>query len=72
MTNYWATYEILSNRRAIIALFDASNGGEWSGAGRVEIRNPDREALIEECYRQASLSAQGKGGRLDRFSEVKA
>lgn len=69
MKNFWATYEILSNRRAIVSLFDASNGGEWSGAGRVEIRNPDRAALIERCYEDACVRASCKGGRLDRFTE---
>ena len=67
MPTYWATYEVLGPGRAIVALF---LGGEWSGAGLVELRSPDPEALYEASYAAASARAAAKGGVLGRFSEA--
>jgi hypothetical protein len=53
---------------AIIELTDEH--GRWAGIGRIETRRGDRATLYAEGYRQASLSAQSKGGRLDRFTEL--
>ena len=63
----WATYELLSSRRAVVS-FRATNG-EWAGVGRVEIKISDRDALREECYRIAAQQASCKGLILDRFAE---
>lgn len=64
---YSATIEFLTGQRAaIVTLFDRS--GEWSGAGRIEVRSGSRSDLYEEGYRHASVSASMKGGILDRYS----
>jgi hypothetical protein len=63
----WATYELLSSRRAIVSF--RTTDGKWAGAGRVDIKVSDRDALREECYRIASQQAACKGLILDRFSE---
>ncbi len=67
--DYSATIEYLPGQgAAILAIFDST--GEWSGAGRVQVRSGRREDLYEEGYRIATFSAQAKGGRLGRFSVV--
>lgn len=73
MDTFFATLEFLSGQRAaILTLTDRA--GEWAGSGRIELRpsftGGVRAALYEEAYRQASLNAQSKGGRLERFSVV--
>lgn len=65
--DYSATIEYLPGQAAaIVALFDAA--GEWSGAGRVEVRSGLRSDLYEAGYRLAAASAAIKGARLGRFS----
>ncbi len=73
MLKFYGTIEFLSGQRAaILALTDQT--GEWAGSGRIELRpsftGGVRAALYEEGYRQASINAQSKGGRLERFSKV--
>jgi hypothetical protein len=64
-----ATVEFLRGQpAAIVTLTDEA--GAWAGAGRVEVRSGRRYDLYEEAYRQASQSAQAKGGRLERFTEA--
>lgn len=55
-------------RHAIVSLFDET--GEWSGSGRIDIRNGDEEDLYEEGYKRLSLSAKDKGGRLETYKRV--
>ncbi len=66
---FWATFETISGQAGIVTL---TLDGEWFGSGRVEIRTASKSALYEEAYRQASLSAQAKGGILDRFTQGRA
>jgi hypothetical protein len=73
MLKFYGTVEFLSGQRAaILTLTD--HAGEWAGSGRIELRpsftGGVRSALYEEAYRQASINAQSKGGRLERFSRV--
>jgi hypothetical protein len=66
---FYATVEFLRDQpAAIVTLTDEA--GDWAGAGRVEVRSGRRYDLYEEAYRQASQSAQAKGGRLERFAEA--
>lgn len=66
-TDYSATIEYLPGQgAAIVALFDSA--GQWSGAGRIEVRSGLRSDLYEAGYHAASASATIKGGRLARFS----
>lgn len=60
---FWATIEYLSDRRAILSVFETD--GTWSGAARIDGRN--RRDLYEEGYKLASGKAFDKGGRLDRY-----
>jgi hypothetical protein len=67
MNKFYATVEFLSGQSAAyLELTDQT--GEWAGSGRIEVRSGLRSDLYEEAYRQASLNAQSKGGRLERFS----
>ena len=67
MIKFFATIEFLSDQSAaILTLTDHT--GEWAGSGRVEGR--DRSTIYERAYTLASLNAQSKGGRLERFSRV--
>lgn len=67
MDKFYGTVEFLSGQpAAIITLTTAT--GEWAGSGRIEVRSGLRSDLYEEAYRQASLNAHFKGGRLERFS----
>jgi hypothetical protein len=69
MLKFYATIEFLSGQSAaILTLTDQA--GEWAGSGRIEGR--DRASIYERAYTHASLSAQSKGGRLERFSRVEA
>jgi hypothetical protein len=69
MIRYTATIEHLKGQgAAIVALFDHT--GEWSGAGRVEVRSGRWADLYEAGYVLASFTATAKGGTLDRFSVV--
>jgi hypothetical protein len=71
VTSYWATIEYLDNQgAAIVELTDAVTG-QWAGTGRIETRSGGRADLYEAGYRGASLSAQSKDGRLDRFTEYR-
>lgn len=69
MLKFYATIEFLSGQRAAILAL-TNQAGEWAGSGRIEVRSGRRFDLYEEAYRQASFSAQSKGGRLERFSVV--
>jgi hypothetical protein len=62
------TIEFLGGGRAIVELTDSR--GEWSGAGRIEIRSRDERALYEAGYVRASACAAAKGGTLDTFRVV--
>lgn len=67
MDKFYATIEFLGGQSAaILTLTDAS--GDWAGSGRVEGRT--RSDIYERAYTLASLNAQSKGGRLERFSVV--
>lgn len=67
MVKFYATIEFLSGQSAaILTLTDQA--GEWAGSGRVEGRT--RSTIYERAYALASLSAQGKGGILERFSRL--
>lgn len=69
MLKFYATVEFLSGQSAaILTLTDQT--GEWAGSGRIEVRSGLRADLYEEAYRQASLNAESKGGRLERLSAV--
>jgi hypothetical protein len=69
MLKFYATVEFLKGQSAaILELTDQQ--GDFAGAGRIEVRSGRRSDLYEEAYRQASLNASGKGGRLERFSVV--
>lgn len=69
MLKFYATVEVLSGQRAaILTLTDQA--GEWAGSGRIEVRSGLRFDLYEEAYRQASVNALSKGGRLERFYVV--
>jgi hypothetical protein len=68
---------LLSQRAAIIALTDST--GEFAGAGRIDLRIRAFETtealqgrLYEAGYIYASRVAIGKGGRLERFTNVDA
>lgn len=63
---YTATIEMLSSRRAIVALFDSR--GDWSGASRIDAR--DRDELYERGYERARQAASCKGGELDAYRVV--
>lgn len=67
MIKFYATIEFLSGQRAAILTL-TNQAGEWAGSGRVEGR--DHSNIYERAYTLASLSAQSKGGRLERFSRV--
>jgi hypothetical protein len=67
MLKFFATIEFLSGQRAAILTL-TNEAGEWAGSGRVEGR--DKSNIYERAYGLASLSAQSKGGRLERFSRV--
>ena len=70
MLKFYATIEFLSGQSAaILTLTDQA--GEWAGSGRIEVRSGLHSDLYEEAYRQASLNAQSKGGRLERLSVVR-
>lgn len=69
MVKFFATVEFLSGQRAAILTL-TTEAGEWAGSGRIETRSGLYSDLYEEAYRQASLNAQSKGGRLERFSKV--
>lgn len=70
MTKFYATIEFLSGQRAAyLELTDQA--GEWAGSGRIEVRSGLQSDLYEEAYRQASLNAESKGGRLERLSVVR-
>ncbi len=66
MERFTGKVEFLSAKSAIVALFDSR--GEWSGAGRVEIKRADRDALYAACFADAEQRAACKGGVLDRFT----
>lgn len=67
MIKFYAVIEFLPGQRAgILTLTDQS--GEWAGSGRIEGRN--RSDIYERAYQLASLSAQSKGGRLERFTQA--
>ena len=67
MIKFFATLEFIPGQRA--AILELTNqAGEWAGCGRVEGR--DRSDIYERAYTLASLNAQSKGGRLERFSRV--
>jgi hypothetical protein len=67
MIKFFATIEFLSGQQAaILTLTDQT--GEWAGSGRVEGRT--RSDIYERAFTLASLNAQSKGGRLERFSRV--
>jgi hypothetical protein len=67
MLKFFATIEFLSGQSAaILTLTDHT--GEWAGSGRVEGR--DHSNIYERAYTLASLNAQSKGGRLERFTRV--
>ena len=67
MLKFYGTIEFLSGQSAaILTLTDQT--GEWAGSGRVEGRT--RSDIYERAYVLASLNAQSKGGRLERFSKV--
>jgi hypothetical protein len=69
MLKFYGTIEFLSGQRAaILTLTDQA--GNWAGSGRIEVRSGLRSDLYEEAYRQASLNALSKGGRLERFSRI--
>lgn len=68
---------LLSQRAAIIALTDST--GEFAGAGRIDLRHIAFESteslqarLYEAGYTYASRAAAGKGGRLERFTDIDA
>ena len=64
--NFTATIEFLPGQgAAIVALFDGA--GEWSGAGRIEVRSRRHADLYDEGYRYASRAVACKGGTLDRY-----
>lgn len=66
---YSATVAYLPGQpAAIVTLFD--HRGEWSGAGRIEVRSGSRADLYEAGYRAASARALAHGGTLDRYSVV--
>ena len=73
INKFYGTVEFLGGQRAAI-LTITDHAGEWAGSGRIEVRpsftGGVRAALYEEAYRQASINAQSKGGRLERFSRV--
>lgn len=73
MNKFSATVEFLSDRPAAIVTLTDDNG-EWSGGGIVELprcpRAHLRASLYEAAYIDAGARAIGKGGRLERFSEV--
>jgi len=67
MNKFYATLEFIAGQSAaIVELTDQH--GEWSGGGRIEGRS--KAIICEKAYIHASLSAQSKGGRLERFSQV--
>jgi len=67
MLKFYGTVEFLSGQKAaILTLTDHT--GEWAGSGRIEVRSGLRSDLYEEAYKQASINATWKGGRLERFS----
>jgi hypothetical protein len=70
MDKFYATIEFLRGQRAAILTL-TTQAGEWSGSGRIEVRSGLQSDLYEEAYKQASLNAQFKGGRLERFSVVR-
>lgn len=70
MVKFYATVEFLSGQRAAILTL-TNQAGEWSGSGRIEVRSGLQSDLYEEAYRQASVNASSKGGRLERFSVVR-
>lgn len=69
MLKFYGTVEFLSGQSAAL-LTITTDAGEWSGSGRIEVKFGRRGDLYEEAYRQASLNARTKGGRLERFSVV--
>lgn len=70
MLKFYGTIEFLSGQRAAILTL-TNEAGEWAGSGRIEVRSGLQSDLYEEAYRQASLNAHSKGGRLERFSVVR-
>lgn len=70
MIKFYATIEFLSGQRAAILTLTTETG-EWAGSGRIETRSGLHSDLYEEAYRQASLNAHSKGGRLERLSVVR-
>lgn len=69
MVKFYATVEFLSGQSAAILTL-TNQAGEWAGSGRIEVRSGLQSDLYEEAYRQASLNAQAKWGRLERLSVV--
>lgn len=67
MLKFYGTIEFLSGQKAAILTL-TNEAGEWAGSGRIEVRSGLKSDLYEEAYRQASLNAHSKGGRLERFS----
>jgi hypothetical protein len=69
MTTFNATIEFISGQRAAIVTLTDSRG-EWSGAGRIEVRSGLKADLYEQGYRHASFSAAAKGGRLETYRVI--
>lgn len=69
MVKFYGTIEFLSGQKAAILTL-TNQAGEWAGSGRIEVSSGLESDLYEEAYRQASLNAWAKGGRLERFSVV--
>jgi hypothetical protein len=67
MIKFFATIEFLSGQKAAILTL-TNEAGKWAGSGRVE--GCDHSNIEERAYVLASLTAQSKGGRLERFSRV--
>lgn len=67
------TIEYINGQKAAIIEL-TTNDGEWSGGGRIELPHAPAEHLkawlYEEGYRQLSLNAKAKGGRLETYKRI--
>jgi len=63
------TIEYIKGQKA--AIIELTLDQEWCGGGRIELSGCGCSCcLYEEGYRQLSMSARYKGGRLETYKEI--
>jgi hypothetical protein len=67
---FCCTLEFVRPGTAIVTLVDQH--GDWNGSGLVQVKSQDRQALYEQGYILACVSAASKGGRVETYGWARA